>query len=228
MSICFQIKIGTKMVVKIHINDSEKIITEITEKDFFAIEKYLIDNNLASDKDDAETIKSRLKKTPILQADEFAKEVIYVILASGFSQKTAKKKFTEITYYLNKLGNKNPTLDALLKIFNNTNKMSAVLKIWNNRQQITVDYYKIKTDENKMIYLKSLPFIGTITVNHIARNLGINTVKPDVWIIRLATALNISYEKMFAKIANNTDLPIGYIDIILWKACQIGIIKFEK
>ncbi len=217
------------MSVKICINTIEKHIAEISKKDFFTLEKYLLNNNLASDKEDASTIKSRLMNPPVLSSAEFAKEVIYVILASGFSQKTAKKKFVEITGYLQDLNGQNPTVENLMKLFNNKNKMSAVAKIWINKKQIRDNYYEIKNDADKMKFLRNLPFIGEITQNHIARNLGVNTVKPDVWIVRLSAALGYaSYREMFENVSRETNLPIGYIDVILWKSCQIGIIKFDK
>ena len=82
------------MCVKICIKDLNKIIHFISKEDFLLIEQYLIENNLASDKDSVDIIKQRLSNPPVLSPIDFVCEVIYVILASGFSQKTAKKKYS--------------------------------------------------------------------------------------------------------------------------------------
>lgn len=214
------------MTVSIQLKDINKEITKISKDDFFTIEKYLLDNDLASDKEDSKTIKARLQNPPILTPEEFAEELIYVILASGFSQKTAKKKYIEIANYLKTTSE--PNIEGLLQIFNNKMKMGAILKIWKNKEIIKNRYYELQTDEDKLDYLETLPFIGKITRNHIGRNLGINVVKYDIWIVRLANGLNYkSCDDMFADVQKETNLPLGYIDVILWKSCQLGIFKIK-
>jgi len=216
-----------------------KNVTKIDARLFSAIEKHIIDSGMGEDKDSFETIKKRLQKPPVLNAEEFAESCIYVILAGGFRQKIAKRKYGEIINFINSGGRVVET--NLLKIFGNANKVRAIVKIWNNRESFRDEFYKLKTDEEKLNYLGKLPHIGKITKNHLARNLGISCVKYDVWIQRLAIALNksklqagfplnedvkILCDKMFGKIEKATGLNKGYIDVVLWKACQTGILKF--
>jgi len=216
-----------------------KNISKIDASLFFQIEKHIIESGIGEDKDSFETIKKRLLKPPVLNAGEFAQECIYVILAGGFRQKIAKRKFGEIMNFINnggEISEKN-----LLKIFGNVNKIRAIIKIWNNRESFRDGFYNLKTDDEKLNYLGKLPHIGEITKNHLARNLGINKVKYDVWIQRLAIALGksnlqvgfplnpdvkILCDKMFVQIEKATGLSKGYIDVVLWKACQTGILKF--
>jgi hypothetical protein len=207
---------------------------------FFAIEKHIIDSGLGEDKDSFETIKERLLKPPVLNAEEFAEECIYVILAGGFRQKIAKKKFGEIMDFIN--GGGEVCERNLLPIFGNTNKIRAIVKIWNGRQNFRDGFYELKSENEKLSYLGKLPHIGEITKNHLARNLGINNVKYDVWIQRLGIALGKSdlqegfplneevkklCDKMFAKIEKETGLNKGYIDVVLWKVCQVGILHIS-
>ncbi len=206
-------------------------IEKIDASLFFAIEKHIIDSGLGEDKDSFETIKERLLSPPVLNAEEFAQECIYVVLAGGFRQKIAKKKFGEIMNFINDGGEvceKN-----LLAIFGNANKIRAIVKIWNNRKNFRDEFYESSC-------LPKLPHIGEITKNHLLRNLGISNVKYDVWIQRLGIALGKSdlqegfplneevkklCDKMFTQIEKETGLNKGYIDVVLWKACQVGIIK---
>ena len=207
---------------------------------FFNLEQELRAQGLDSDDKSFDEIKKILSNPPRLSADEFVSTVAYVILAGGFSQKTAKRIHGII---MEKLPI-NPCTDDLLKIFNNKNKINAILKIWNNREILCREYYEQKTLCDKLKYLESLPHIGKITANHLARNMGENIVKYDIWIQRLGVVyggnralykkidngiLNNDIKKccddMFEHLKSETKLPIGYIDVVLWKGAQNHLIK---
>jgi hypothetical protein len=233
-----------------------KIVKMLTKEFFFDLERRLIDAGLDSDLDSFEVIKARfvgahscaLKKEKI-SADEFARQVIYVILASGFSQKTAKKKHAEIMDYL--VVSRQSSVYDLLKLFNNKNKINAIVRVWQNRAEYRDNYYAIETQNTgvipakaginccaaldpvmrrgdaellnkKLLYLQKLPHIGKITANHLARNLGENVFKRDVWIERLLFKYG---ENCLEKLAVETSLPIGYVDVVVWKGLQNGFIK---
>jgi hypothetical protein len=337
---------------------------------FFDLERRLKDAGLDSDSEKFDVIKERLSRKEPLNADEFARQAIYVILAGGFSQKTAKVIHAKVMNYLQNCdagkfpscggvpsiseagwfadslcsdtlckttpalratppqeGNSPSVFDDLIKIFNNKNKINAAIKIWQNRQKYRDDYYEIECHsgaapkarnpesggasvcdrvpdnfaaqnfrddilEQKLTYLSGLPHIGKITANHLARNLGEDVVKYDIWIQRLGCVFSLQkqvterlnkfaerraesevklevnsselssllssnlqvstsslfalrsanlYKKinngkldpdikaacdeMFAHLTRETGLPRGYIDVVLWKACQTGFIK---
>jgi hypothetical protein len=134
----------------------------------------------------------------------------------------------------------------LLKIFGNKRKINAIVDIWQNREKYSVGYYSLKNGplEAKLSYLSKLPYIGRITKNHLARNLGENVPKYDIWVQRLGVACScrkdLEYkidnsrlnpeiikvcDDMFEHIMQETGLPIGYIDLVLWRACEQGILK---
>lgn len=198
---------------------------------------------LDSDDKSFDEIKNNLSNPPILCADDFASAVAYVILAGGFSQKTAKKIHKTIMENLPQ----NIGIDDLLKIFNNKNKINAIVKVWNNREKYCSEFYGLKDNDDKILYLQKLPHIGKITANHLARNLGIDVVKYDIWVQRLGVLYGGNcglYEKidngnlngeikklcddMFACLVKETGLPRGYIDVVLWKGAQNGLIKELK
>ena len=206
---------------------------------FFSLESRLREMGLDSDDKSFDEIKNILSNPPHFDSDEFASAAIYVILAGGFSQKTAKKIHKII---MDKLPD-NPSEYDLLKIFNNKNKINATIKIWQNRDDFCDGFYKCKSLDEKLSYLAKLPHIGKITANHLARNLGENVVKYDIWIQRLGvlyggnTGLyqnidngNLDDEikkccdDMFMCLEQETGLPRGYIDVVLWKALQNKLI----
>ncbi len=207
---------------------------------FWGLEKTLRAQGLDSDDQSFDEIREMLAAPKRLPPESFADACAYVILAGGFSQKTAKKIHTVICEALRA----GADADALFQIFHNKNKINAIYKIWNNRQSICDDFYACNGDLEKINYLQKLPHIGKITANHLARNLGCNVVKYDVWIQRLGVLyagnpaffalvdnkkLNPQIKKycdaMFAQLEQETNLPRGYIDVVLFRAAQNHLIE---
>ncbi|MBQ6110410.1 MAG: hypothetical protein IJL05_03445 [Alphaproteobacteria bacterium] len=185
-----------------------------------------------------ETLKHIKSKTYRVSPDEFVSCAAYSILASGFKQTTAKTYHEQVMKKLPE----NPHLEDLLDIFENANKMYAIWKIWNNRNEYCADYYECKTLEDKLNFLETLPYIGKITNRHLARNLGEDTPKYDIWVQRLGIIYsgNNKLEEnnakltpeiqrvcddMFNHLIKETGFPRGYIDAVLFKAASNGLIE---
>lgn len=221
-----------------------KKITEITPSLFYYIQYLLIESGNDSDNSSFEEIHNRLYNPKIFTPEEFAEEVFYVICVAGFKQTTAKKMCNKVKDYIKE--HQNPQFDDMIKIYGNVNKINAIIKVWNNRVDLQKKFYSLSTPEEKLDFLSKLPHIGNITKYHIARNLGINFVKYDIWIQRLGVALYGDEEyvekvsnsklnpkikemcdKMFSTLESQINEKIGYIDVVLWKACQQGLLVIK-
>lgn len=209
---------------------------------FYGLDKTLREMGLDSDAQSFDEIKEMLSVKRRFSPDEFFDMCAYVVLAGGFSQKTAKKIHAKITDYVHTHG---ADFDALIQMFNNKNKIGAICKLWDGRASYADGYYACCDTDTKIKYLQKLPHIGRITANHLARNLGEDVVKYDIWIQRLGcvfadnpaladkidngnldTGVKSACDDMFAHLCKCTGLPRGYIDVVLWKSCQTGLIKF--
>lgn len=222
-----------------------KQITEITPSLFYYIQFLLIESGNDSDKSSFSEIHERLYKPKIFTPEEFAEEVFYVICVAGFKQTTAKKMCNMVIDYISK--HPNPQFEDLIKVYGNVNKVRAIIEVWNNRVDLQKQFYLLSTPEDKLNFLSKLPHIGNITKYHIARNLGVNFVKYDIWIQRLGVALygdseyatkisnsklNPKIKEMCDKMFNDLESKInektGYIDVVLWKACQQGVLIIKE
>ena len=233
----------------------DRNMMHLDAKIFFYLESRLRAAGLDSDSESFDVIRRRLMCKDPLAPDEFARQVIYVVLAGGFSQKTAKKIHGKMMGFLvqNAATGEGQMFEYLFQMLHNKNKINAVIKIWEGRKQYRDGYYAIGKDsalEQKLDYLQSLPHIGKITANHLARNLGEDVVKYDIWIQRLGVAfakgkdqransklsgkidnsdldpdVKTACDDMFAHLVRETGLPRGYIDVVLWKACQNHMIE---
>ena len=207
---------------------------------FFALDEQLRARGLDSDAQSFDEILQNLKQRKVYDAEDFAAHCIYVVLAGGFAQQTAKKIHEKI---MNQVRVSGANFDSLIQIFNNKNKINAICKIWNNRNCLRDAYYELKSLDDKLKYLQKLPHVGKITANHLARNLGEDIVKYDVWIQRLGCAfvgkklpidngnlcseIKSACDEMFAHLVRETGLPRGYIDVVLWKSCQQKLISVD-
>lgn len=207
---------------------------------FNGLDARIREMGMDSDAQSFDEIRDNLANPRKLSPDAFAEMCAYVILAGGFSQKTAKKIHAKIIDALHAHG---ADYDTLISLFNNKNKINAICKIWDNRNAMCGEYYACENSDARVLYLQKLPHIGKITANHLARNLGEDLVKYDIWIQRLgvlyvrnpALAEKIdngnlnpdvrrACDDMFAHLRAETGLPRGYIDVVLWKACQLKLI----
>ncbi len=222
-----------------------EVITEINGVIFNYLQLKLMELGLDSDRRSFKEIRNILNTKPILTPEEFAYECFYVICVAGFKQDYAKKMCNKVIDFI-KNNNFNFTEDALAQVYGNKMKIKAIKQIWDNRISYQEKFYSLKTTEEKVGFLGSLPHVGNITKYHLARNLGLNFVKYDIWIQRLGVALygnddlvskvnnsellpEIKYccDLMFNKLNKETSEKVGYIDVVLWRSCQKGLLKIN-
>ena len=146
---------------------------------------------------------------PPTDARTFAKEAIYVICNSGMNFHTANGIYWKCLRALR--GGHSSSM-----VFGHAGKTKAIDHIWIHRKVL---FAAFEIAENKLAYCHTLPFIGDITKHHLAKNLGLDTIKPDVHLMRLARAERVSPMALCARLAYQTGYRQSTIDSILWRAC---------
>jgi hypothetical protein len=146
---------------------------------------------------------------PPIEARTFAKEVIYVICNSGMNFLTANGIYQRCIRAL-AAGQSSRT------VFGHPGKTKAIDHIWQHRKILFAGF---QIAENKLGYCHTLPFVGNITKYHLAKNLGLDTIKPDIHLMRLAFAERVSPMALCARLAYQTGYRQSTIDSILWRAC---------
>ena len=219
-------------------------ITEINAIIFNYLLMTLEKLGLDSDRRGFNEIRCILNNDILFTADDFAYECFYVVCVAGFKQDYAKAMCDKIIKLTKE--NKNFTIEDLSKIYGNKLKVKAIKTIWDNREFYKNKFYELESVDDKVEFLGSLPYIGNITKYHLARNLGLDFVKYDIWIQRLGVALygtedfvsKVNNTKlipeikqfcdiMFNKLKEETGEKVGFIDVVLWRSCQKGLIKID-
>jgi len=148
-------------------------------------------------------------------ADDFAEEVIFVICNSGMQHKVARGIYDRC---IRALAAGTPVAD----VFGHKGKSAAIEKVWREREQLLAAYLAA---EDKLQNLRGLPWIGSITCFHLAKNFGADVAKPDVHLVRLADREGVSAQALCERLARETGYRVATVDTVLWRACALGALN---
>lgn len=156
---------------------------------------------------------------PPADAEEFALEAIYVICNSGMKHKVAQGIYNRCRNLL--LANRQVQGNILGK----SGKAPAIDAIWQKRDYWFRRFISRRTDAERLECLADLPWIGGITKYHLAKNFGVDCVKPDVHLVRLADHYQTTPDALCSRLAAETGYKKRTIDVLLWRACAYGVIN---
>jgi hypothetical protein len=162
----------------------------------------------------------KIKNLEQFSEKEFLGEFAWVVFTSGFKVARVESKWEELEkafngFDPNKINEK--SVRSAMQIINHEGKCMAVLKCAKLINKNGFKEFKKKhlTNEDSM---EKLPFIGPVTKYLLARNLGMDKVKPDRWIVRISRNFKFhDHEEMCKKISEKTGDKIGLIDYVLWR-----------
>lgn len=144
----------------------------------------------------------------------FIDEAIWVILNSGMKEQIARQISNRIKAALIEGRD-------ISEVFGHKGKVAAIKLLLHKGHELFAEYCK---SENKIEYLKTIPFIGNITCYHLAKNLGHDCVKPDRHLVRVANKYNLTPDELCETISKETGEKKCVIDIIIWRACNLQLL----
>jgi hypothetical protein len=153
-------------------------------------------------------------KFPCSSKEVFLKQYIWVIVNAGLKYQVGVQIFYRILFALH-------FQKPLEMAFNNKKKTDAIYFVINN---LTAIFHNYKNAQDKISFLEKLPFIGPTTKYHLARNLGHNICKPDRHLVRISESYHITPNELCSSVSEISGDPIGVVDVILWRAANLGFI----
>ena len=187
--------------------------------------EYIIDSGYAAEIDWQESV-----ALDDLTREQFLEEAAWVVLSSGMSERVIRKKFDEISSALH-----NWDIDMIvlsqshcraraLKAFNHTGKVDAILNI--ARVLYGIDFATVLSEirQKEVEYIMKLPFMGPATSYHFAKNIGLDVVKPDRHLIRIARVAG--YESpagMCSDIAEFIGERMSVVDLVIWRFATLKV-----
>jgi predicted nucleic acid-binding protein len=156
---------------------------------------------------------------PPVTPDDFALEVIYVICNSGMRFTVATEIYKKVRAEL--AMQRYEDFRSAGRVFGHKAKAAAIDRIWRQRFDLWAAYMAAA---DKLAWLQTLPWIGPITKFHLGKNFGLDVVKPDVHLARLAKLHDTTPDALCAALARQTGYRKATIDTLLWRACAVGIV----
>ncbi len=160
---------------------------------------------------------------------DFLRETAWVILSSGFNESVLRRLFPMISasfLHWDSTAKIYPFIkdckEEALKYFNNDRKISAICETVKTVENES--FYKVKKEikDYGIDYLKRFPYIGPVTGLHLLKNLGLQFIKPDRHLVRIANSAGFkSPQAMGEAIENAMGDSLAEIDIVLWRYSTI-------
>ena len=160
-----------------------------------------------------------------IDESEFLRESAWTVLSAGFRETVVRKLFVPIceaflglqsaaVIQANRVGCRR----AALEVFNNHRKVDAILDIASVVADSGFEAIRRRIKEEDVRFLQTLPYIGSITAFHLAKNLGLPVVKPDRHLQRIAKAAGYSSPReMCELISHRLGDPVQVVDVVLWR-----------
>lgn len=156
-------------------------------------------------------------KTPPMEATDFALRVSYVILSSGMKWNIITDIWRRLRPALIETGHVGGT-------FGHPGKKKSIEKVMAEREVYFTAFkaaWRAGPDE-VIAFCETLPHIGKTTKFHLAKNLGIDVAKPDVWLVRVARSSGEGPQDLCQRLSRESGDRVATVDYVIWRACQQG------
>jgi hypothetical protein len=156
---------------------------------------------------------------------QFLSEAAWVILSCGMRETVISRKFPLLsTAFLEWdssgaiLRRKRNCRDAALRIFAHEQKIDAILRIIEVVRNEGLEEMKKGIRSSGVAYLQRFPFLGPATSYHLAKNLGIDVVKPDRHLLRITAIAGFDSPERFCRyISDAVGDKSSVVDVVLWR-----------
>ena len=156
---------------------------------------------------------------------DFLRETAWVVLSAGFKESIVRSIFPALSEAFLDWGSAREIVEAkalcrqeALAVFASTAKIDAIIAIAQTVDRVGFGVVKAHIRDGQTEYLQQFPFIGPVTRFHLGKNLGLNVVKPDRHLVRLARVTgHDSPHELCSRIARATGEPVAVVDTVLWR-----------
>ena len=160
-----------------------------------------------------------------LTEERFLREFAWVAFSSGFRESVLRNKFDGLvnaflglTRASEIIINKCACRDSALRIFGHRGKVSAVLDTCKVIDSVGFTAFRSQLELGGVEFISRLPFMGPATSYHLAKNVGLNVVKPDRHLVRIANGSGFeSPQELCQSINAVVGDAISVVDIVIWR-----------
>ena len=155
----------------------------------------------------------------------FLKEGAWVIVSTGFRESVVSALFGRLTQaFLCWRSARAIVSDAercrerAVAVFAHRRKIDAIVEMSRWVAQCGFEGIREGIEAQGVGYLEQFPYIGPVTSYHLAKNIGMDVVKPDRHLRRMALASGYgSPREMCATIGHVVGDSLRVVDLVLWR-----------
>jgi len=165
-----------------------------------------------------------------LTESSFLRELAWVILSCGMKEQIVRKKFGLISECFfhwssaNKIvRNREDCYNSAIAVFNHHGKMAAIIISSEIIEEVGFESLKKQIRDNPIETLQEFPYIGDVTVFHLAKNIGLALAKPDRHLVRIADNEGYSNVQDFCRMVSllsGDSIPV--VDIVFWRFANLN------
>lgn len=169
------------------------------------------------------------RATSVINTTTFLSETSWVILNSGFRESVVRRRFQRIKTAFDGFRCAERILDdsarmvrAGCRVIAHRSKMKAI---------VGAAQWWMTTGESEVLRMRrdgcinplmEIPYIGAVTVWHLAKNLGFGVAKPDRHVQRIALQLGFAdTHSLCGEIGNALSLSPAIVDTVFWRYATI-------
>ena len=161
---------------------------------------------------------------------DFLRESAWVVLSSGMREAIIRTKFPSISKAFcswqsakRVVSNPEQCKKRALRVFNHQKKIDAILSIAERVFIEGFEIFKTQIQREGVSFIQSLPFMGPATSYHLAKNIGLDVVKPDRHLLRVAATAGFESPKCLCKeISKSVGDRISVIDLVIWRFATLN------
>lgn len=165
-----------------------------------------------------------------LSENEFLQESAWVILCAGMRETVVRRIFKKISSTFMYWKDANSITESAglceskaLAVFNHSRKISAILSVCKKVSELGFERIQHLIHSQGVDFLKTFDFIGPVTCYHLAKNIGLDVVKPDRHLVRIAKATRFpNPHDLCFLIAEMTGDRITVVDLVLWRYATLN------
>lgn len=168
---------------------------------------------------------------------DLLREAAWVVLCSGFRESIVRRIFDYVSLCFcdwesaKEIAQAYPFCQiAASHVFQNVRKLTAIVEIARRIESVGFANMRSAITIDPIGELGGLPFIGPITVWHLAKNLGLDVAKPDRHLVRISKFLGFtSAADLCHAVAKETGESIKVVDLVFWRyLADVGHARIQE
>ena len=160
---------------------------------------------------------------------EFLREAGWVILSTGMREQIIREKFPQVSAAFQCwrsakgiVRRQKKCRKAALIAFNHPKKIDAIISVARTVHEEGFAHIQERILEGGVDYLESFDYVGPVSRFHLAKNLGLDVVKPDRHLSRVAENVGAGSAKELCEIISKlTGDKVAVVDVVIWRFANL-------